>query len=145
MVRQLSCWASPIYTHPFCRHRDKVVEQGHLFQSILTFGGSCWPNGWWVGLVSGRSQVWIPASAGIVSGGSGIISSTLTTLNANCSVCIYVYVYWCVCVCPFGWVKCRAQIVSMGQHTLRLSLTFTWVYFVLPLCLLKKGEVITLL
>ncbi len=30
-------------------------------------------------------------------------------------MCVCVCV--CVCVCAFGWVKCRAQIPSMGHHT----------------------------
>ncbi len=32
-------------------------------------------------------------------------------------VCVRVRVCVCVCVCVLGWVKCRAQIQSMGQHT----------------------------
>ncbi len=33
-------------------------------------------------------------------------------------VCHSVCVHYCVCVCVhFGWVKCRAQIPSMGHHT----------------------------
>ncbi len=70
--------------------------------------------------------------AGIVGGG-GWMSSALSTLNTttevplsktpnpqllpgrHCSGCVFTV---CVCVCAhFGWVKCRAQIQSMGHHT----------------------------
>ncbi len=34
------------------------------------------------------------------------------------TVCVYY------CVCALGWVKCRAQILSMGHHTCS-NLTFT--------------------
>ncbi len=34
------------------------------------------------------------------------------------AVCVCVCVFTAVCVCVhFGWVKCRAQILSMGHHT----------------------------
>ncbi len=41
----------------------------------------------------------------------------------------------CVCVCsllcvPFRWVKCRAQILSMGHHTWPLT----------PDCFLNEGQ-----
>ncbi len=39
-------------------------------------------------------------------------------LAAHCSGCVFT-VCVCVhyCVCALGWVKCRAQIPSMGHHT----------------------------
>ncbi len=46
-------------------------------------------------------------------------------LAAHCSGCVFT----AVCV-HFGWVKCRAQIPSMGHHTwsyvTSLSFTFLW-------------------
>ncbi len=42
-----------------------------------------------------------------------------------CSLCVCVH---CVCV-HFGWDKCRAQILSMGHHTLPRHITFTFLSF----------------
>ncbi len=47
----------------------------------------------------------------------------LPTAPGVCSRCVCVRVCVCVCVCVhccvcvhFGWVKCRAQILSMSRH-----------------------------
>ncbi len=65
------------------------------------------------------------------------ITSTLSTLNTMTEVrplskapnpqllpfqhssigCPLLQVYVHYCVCTLGWVKCRAQILSMGHHT----------------------------
>ncbi len=37
----------------------------------------------------------------------------VAALAAHCSVCVCVF----TAVCALGWVKCRAQISSMGHHT----------------------------
>ncbi len=50
----------------------------------------------------------------------------LPAAPGRCSRCVCVCVFTTVCV-HFGWVKCRAQIPSMGHHTwpyvMSLSLT----------------------
>ncbi len=43
-----------------------------------------------------------------------------SNMAAHCSVCV------CVCVCMLGWMKCRAQIPSMGHHTWPHWLYILW-------------------
>ncbi len=48
----------------------------------------------------GAAAVWLPTAPGV------------------CSQCVCVCVFVCSLLCVhFGWVKCRAQIPSMGHHT----------------------------
>ncbi len=69
-------------------------------------------------------QHWLPTAPGCVHG-----------------VCVCVCVCMCLftthcCVCALGWVKCRAQIPSMGHHTwphityfpFSFSLIFSWIF-----------------
>ncbi len=65
------------------------------------FYGCHGPNGQRVGLVTQRSWVQVSGSAGIVE--------NIPLLR----VCVCVH----CCVCTLGWVKFRAQILSMGHHT----------------------------
>ncbi len=82
-----------------------------------------------VGLITQRLQNRVTGLAGIVSGGSEYtaLSSTFNTttdvtlskasnpqlLPRHRRVCVCVCAFTAVCV-HFGWVKCRAQIPSMG-------------------------------
>ncbi len=81
-----------------------------------------------VGLVIQRSRVRVSGPVGIV-GGWGEQGTEpwapqhkwLPTVPGVCSrcVCVCVFtvcVFTAVCV-HFGWVKCRAQVPSMGHHT----------------------------
>ncbi len=87
-------------------------------------------------------RVRVSGPAGIVGGGSECTALSLSTLNTTTEVplskasnpqllpgrrsingcpqlqvCVHgVCVFTAVCV-HFGWVKCRAQIPSMGHHT----------------------------
>ncbi len=92
--------------------------------------------------VTQRSRVRVSGPAGIVGGGSECpvpsipwlrwdtveqgtepptaprapLNKWLPTAPGVCSLCVFVH-YSLLCVCALRWVKCRAQIPSMGHHT----------------------------
>ncbi len=116
--------------------------------SASASAGKSWPNGWRVRLVIERLQVRVSGQQELQVGGVNVQRS-LSTFNtttevplskalnpqllpghrsnmaAHCSVCVFT----AVCV-HFGWVKCRAQIPSMGNRTWSYvtSLTFFCFY-----------------
>ncbi len=107
-------------------------------------GGSNGLMVWESDLLPWRLRVRVSGPAGIVGGGSECTalsppsiprlrwdpwarhrtpncSPGAAALAAHCSgcvftVCVCVFTSHC-CVCALGWVKCRAQIPSMGCHT----------------------------
>ncbi len=111
--------------------RVLVIHSPHL-QSLpdlrfepTTFGWTCNPKVLGSNLRSGRDCRW-----------GEWITSTLSTFNTMTEVrplskapnpqllpgrrsigCPLLQVYVHYCVCALGWVKCRAQIPSMGHHT----------------------------
>uniref|UniRef100_A0A673LKC1 6-phosphofructo-2-kinase/fructose-2,6-bisphosphatase 4 n=1 Tax=Sinocyclocheilus rhinocerous TaxID=307959 RepID=A0A673LKC1_9TELE len=74
-----------------------------------------------VGRVTRRLRVRVSGLPGIVSGGRPLSKAPnpqqhwLPTAPGVCSRCVCVCVH--CCVCALGWLKCRAQIPSMGHHT----------------------------
>ncbi len=54
-------------------------------------------------------------------------------MAAHCSGCVFtlcvcVFVFTAICV-HIGWVKCRAQIPSMGHHTWPHVMSFSLFHF----------------
>ncbi len=107
---------------------DKILSV-----SDIRDDGQLWLNGWRVRLVTWRSWVRVLVSAGewMTSAlfhpqyhdwGETLEQDTEPpTALGVCSRCVCV----CVCescvyyslLCALGWVKCRAEILSMGYHT----------------------------
>ncbi len=105
---------------------DKILSV-----SDIRDDGQLWLNGWRVRLVTWRSWVRVGISRGVNDQCS--LSPSIPRLRwdpwarhrtPNCSGCVFAV---CVCVCEscvyysllcaLGWVKCRAEILSMGYHT----------------------------
>ncbi len=58
------------------------------------------------------------------SPGAAAIWLPVPTAPGVCSRCVCVH----YCVCALGWVKCRAQIPSMGHHTWPHVTSITFIY-----------------
>ncbi len=128
----------------------------------MIYMGKSWPNGY----SRTRNRKVVSSSlrpAGIVGGGEWMYSA-LSTVNTTTEVtlskapnpqllprcrsingcpllrvCVHdVCVFTAVCVCVLGWVKCRAQIQSMGHHTWSYVTSLMSVCFVYIMVLFTK-------
>ncbi len=120
VFEMIVCWFSYCFDRTT---KTKVCLQNHPKIFDLIF--SCLTSRVKVCIHLENFIFWISGPAGIVGGGEWITTTILriprlrwdTWARHRTPSCPLLQVYVHFCVCALGWVKCKAQIPSMGYHT----------------------------
>ncbi len=135
-VNALSCWKHPNTPNPtlnLSNSINKCKSDRKIFcwcsRTILTYIRAVLPNRSFTGFIPELSITHVQCHNAIFR---SINRCPLLWVRVHC-VCVCVCVCSLLCVCALWWVKCRAQIPSMGHQT--------WLYVMsLSYCMSYKAN-----